>query len=1835
MKTSIRLAAICALLILSTAQAAPIDDAEQALQARQFEVAIALLEKSEPGDYPSYLKAVALYQSGKHAAAAAACEELLTEYPESQWQHKASFLLARALIARKDHKAAELILAAEAGRIFSPDRKQSIAQVLVDFADKLARRPDPNELDALPADDAKALALYQQVLSLEIKRELSDDIQFKAALALQRLDQHPQAIAALRQYLDEFDPTWTGPVGSATRQRGQLKQNPVAPGKHRLKARFALISSQIINGNHDAARQNVDAFLPIIEDVVMEFDDGRGGAVKRDKSDVAYQRVLTYSKDLPNSIAETRKFLAAYPAYEQAIQLARGLPNTLVGLGRTDEAIAAHRDFVEGKNFEFNADEKATTPDPRTGVSPAENLKKLQRESFFQIAQLLFNQKKYDEAIKQWQAYVNRNPDGAQWAASQTGIINAEFQIGLDAVAAGEDAKARQHFAQFLNKYPLDHRARQIMFTLGQMHVAKTEYKQAIDEWSRLISKYPNTEESSLALYRTGVFQTEQLGQLEDGLATFRRLTWGSWAQPAKARVVMLSQKSLGVATERAFRTNEVAKVAVTARNIEKLKVSVYPLNLESYFRKTHTLGRVDHLDIDLIEPQKTWEVKLDDYKKYTQLIRDIEIPFPGNQPGIRVVKIEGGEWSASTLVIRSDIDLILKSSRKESLVYVEDQRKNIPAADTQLLFSDGTRIIATGKTGADGVFRGRFPELTSLKDLRVLATGPGGSATNLLNIGNLRFSTGLSRRGYIYTDKSAYQQGEAVAVRGIIRDVKDGSYIVPEKREYTVRITDPAGRLLGESELTLSEFGTFDTAIQLPSSAALGAYSIIAHPKDKQEITYQGNFSVQQFKLDRVRLAFDFPQQVYFRGEKIEATLSAIYYWGSPAADKLVEISLPDGRKLSQKTDAEGRIEISLDTAGFVPGTPLQFGASIPALNISTHNAVYLAKLGYQIALKPDQPLALANEAFEVQVATTGADGKPVGKELTITVLRSEVQEQNPVLEAVPWIAYNPQPTAQVTVEEIKVTTDAKTGKATAILNLKKGGVHTLRASGQDRFDQTVTGQVQVSVSDDEDMQKLRFFAEKSTYDVGAKIPLRLHSRVAKGLALLTYEGEEVIGHKIISIKKGENKLEIPVEHAHFPNFRVSVALIDGRVLRAASKRFNIRRELKVTLTPDKETCTPGENATVDIAVTDQLGNPVKAELALALVNQALLDRFPDGTTNILTFFQEGASRFTEFSLVSTCDWSYTAFSKRTQAGGSEATIVANDLEQILSINQIELNLNPRNSVLSFNCVSGHESIFNNGRFQQLALPQSQQMQPGQTLSNFGNLNDSFQTAGAQTEFHFQTDGAGMMGRLLDGQSTTTVAGGFGLGLELTRGASNTGIEDAATVWLSPITTGEDGKVQAKVQLPDSVGQWNLSAKGCTTDTLVGQASTKIITRKEFLVELRTPDVLQEGDSMELIATIHNLTDFEGDATVTLQVSGAAQPFNTEKNILIKKQSTTELVFDRYTIPFTESLKLEVAAKAGDHSDSSETNLRVRPWGLEYAAHAGGVTRTEVGTTLTLPEEQRYSGRKLHVTISPSIEQALIDLALERGSPMFGSSCLYLPEPQTPGSTLLAAVSALEYARDRGASASEIHQLTERVRSLVSSVVVTQHKDGSWSWNRLANHSTHTSTATIYWGLALAKNAGIPVHHATFENAEKFFAAAFPKIETNDSDSKAIFIHALSVTGRADFSAANRIYRDRQNLSETALGYMAAAFIRMDRPTFAEDLLKILDTKLIDNFRWKSNSRHAILKDDTSTTAVALWSYAKLRRDSATTAKVANYLLAQAPRLRSESLAGPCWSPH
>ena len=114
--------------------------------------------------------------------------------------------------------------------------------------------------------------------------------------------------------------------------------------------------------------------------------------------------------------------------------------------------------------------------------------------------------------------------------------MNAEFQTGVDLLSDEKYEEAVSAWDKFLAKHPLDGRSRQIMFVYGQLHYYKAEemekagkpesqkaggqeeYRKAISEWEKLVNKYPNTEESSLALFRIGRIYEEKLGDLEKAL---------------------------------------------------------------------------------------------------------------------------------------------------------------------------------------------------------------------------------------------------------------------------------------------------------------------------------------------------------------------------------------------------------------------------------------------------------------------------------------------------------------------------------------------------------------------------------------------------------------------------------------------------------------------------------------------------------------------------------------------------------------------------------------------------------------------------------------------------------------------------------------------------------------------------------------------------------------------------------------------------------------------------------------------------------------------------------------------------------------------------------------------------------------------------------------------------------------------------------------------------------------------------------------------------------------------------------------------------------------------
>ena len=1888
------------------------------MQSRNYAAAIALLTDAalplaaDPA-YARYLRALARHRAKQHDAALADCDAVPAE---SAWHRKAVFLKAQCLIELHRHQEAEAIYSAEAARLFSVTRKEKLAGVLAAFAAELTREPLPGE-PPLPANRAKALALYRSALEIETGPVLREELQHHHAEILRDLGRADELGAACVAYLKEFDPDWTGPVGTLERSRGQKNPKAIA-GIHRWEMRVMLAENVLRLGQRLPARQYAQDLLdlwktkPLPANSAPDAGDvewlvcrthgavfgpppqvrtqARQGGTVLDAANDSQQvnaappqiaqmgTVQLCEGDPAHHIEALRAFLMNHPKHARAAEAARTLAGVIASQGRNEEAIAAFEQFLKEPAW------TAPAPDlSRTDKRPAaERLADWQQEAFFNIGSLRFALKQYPKAIAQWREYTTKFPNGPLWQQAQSRIIDAEFQLCLEPVAANNEDSARKRFDEFIAKYPLDRRAPQLLFLAGQFAFSKAQQlektkapaaqtrplrEKAVAEWAKLISKYPASEEASLAMYRTGVLQTGPLERYEDGLATFKRLTWGGWKNLAQERAALLPQKSLALSTERVFRSTEKPSVHVSVRNLEKLRVSVFKLSMEDFFRSRHRLDGndgVESLDTDLIQPDKTWEVPVAGFARLKAIEQDIEVPFDGAELGVKIVRVEGEDWQASTVVIRSDVDFIVESAWKEAVVFAQNRLTNQPAANAEVLISNGKQLIGQGRTGADGVFRLKGAVIREAANLCVHLRTPQGEAMQRLNLlGMTQEITGgedpsagaLTRRGYLYTDRGTYRAGETVHFRGIIRDVKDGAYFVPEGRAYLVRVLSEERRVLRESREKLNAYGTFQASVPLPPGTPTGEYTITAVADDGIE-KYRGTFYVAEFQLPDVQLSVEIKPEVVFRGDVIHGTVRVRHYWGSAAKDEVVRLKMPDGRLFEGRTDAEGAYAFTQDTAGFQPGEALAFEVDLPSKDVNATATVALRTSGIVLAWERVPEAVISGEAATVRVKCLSADGKPLAQTAKLTVLRSETSEGNPVLAGLPGLNYIATALAPAKVAEIEVKTDGKTGIGDAALTLPSGGVHLLVLEAKDARGNPATLRATLFCSGPNDAVKLRLLTDDTEVDEGAALKVRAHSRLASPLALVTFAGEHILEHRVVPLKEGHNPLDVAVGAGFWPRFDVTVAFLDGRELHRARETFEVRRHLKLTLTPPAETLAPGAEAEIKLTATDQQGNPVQAELSLALASQSLFAEYPDASENIADFFAEGARSGSSYRFNSSAAFGLRAQSRQIQPAkegrASQAVATVNHVERIRVLESQEaevyrqggrqtLALQGVNTFNGGTTVTGSGTLNLNG-FNVFTggLSTSSPVTAGNRSGNmaisanaidallFGTTSGTRTLApgisslvGAGTEPRFQI--VMQQGVQVDVFHGPQIPQTFGVGSQ-TAVVSNRewhGAIEAQAEWHCPIVTDAAGNASLKITLPTQHGAWRLSAKGCTVSTLTGVAEKQIVTRENFFIELRAPAVLREGDTWQPEVIAHLIEGAEGDATVSITLQLSDGPKRFEKIVRLQPGRAVPVLFEPLIAPHgMTSLPWAAEGRIAQSKAEAAATLPIVPHGFAHVVNAGGLLADGSKFSLGPPAGGKAAGQRRIASVHFGAADLLFDMAMQRQPVIAG----FEAAPQTAASSLLSAVSALRVARAGKIPQARQAMLEERIRELIAELQLTQ-RDGGWSWQSVKSDDwTRDSVVTSLglWGLREAAALGFSISDDAIKNGVKYLKAALAIIPPGEPEKAALILHALALEKDADFSVANRLYRDRAALNEPALAFLAGAFVRMDREGEARELLDALAKKAsraanaADPVHWQGSAAVARLSQANDITAIALWSLARGNPKSPLTAAAAAHLL-------------------
>ncbi|HPM82478.1 MAG TPA: MG2 domain-containing protein, partial [Candidatus Anammoximicrobium sp.] len=1440
-------------------------------------------------------------------------------------------------------------------------------------------------------------------------------------------------------------------------------------------------------------------------------------------------------------------------------------------------------------------------------------------------------QGKFDQALAVWKEFLAQHPTHPAWSAVQREIVNTEYAKAADRYQRKDYAAARQLWSEFLAKYPLDARSRATLYLLAQMSYAEEKWDAALSQWRQLATKYPKTEEASRAQLMIARTLEEKLGKLDEALVEYRKLDWGRSAAEAKRRIARLTAKAMTIATERVFRSDETPQLKLVTRNIESVTVRVFTVDMETYFRKMHEARGVETLDIALIDPDQTFEYKVADYKPYQRYENHVPVPLPAAaKAGVMAVTVSSRTLEATTLLLQSDLDIVVKSSRDEVFVFAENLRTGQPSSKAKILLSNGTQVFGEGETNENGVFQKSFEELKSGDDVRVFAVADGHMASNILSLDGLEVAQGLSDKGYIYTDRPAYRPGQMVHVRGVVRKVSGDTYTVVKGKAYRVDVYDSRNRLIHDAAVTLNDYGSFHTHFLLTAAASAGDYRILVHDVEDKE-NYQGAFAVHDYQLEPVRLAIDTPRAVYYRGEKIEGVIRASYYYGAPLAGREIRYSLLGGRVTTAKTDDAGEVHFALETREFRESQQLVLSAGLAERNLVTRKGFFLSTQGFSLSAKTVRDVYLAGETFELKVTAADAEGKPIEQPLTVDVLRhTEIDGR--------------QGEVSVGKHELKTAAD---GVARQTLQLAEGGSYTLRIGGVDRFQNAIETEVEVRISDDKDNVRLRILADQHTFQVGDTAQLRLHWREQPALALVTFEGAKILDYQLVRLQNGENKLTVPMTAKLAPNFNLAVAVMtdvrqaakgkpsddEGREdeqggnalpkrFHEASSPFQVERDLKVAVqiqrtgADKKSPLRPGKEVQVTLTATDPQGKPAVAELSLAMVEQALLSRFPATIPATGDFFRS-TERAPAVRTAASITFEHRPETKPINPrllAESERLAVAEDEARRLAEVEVadRIRLAEENRAVADERQRGGSS---GG------------LQAGYASDPFGVV--AAEDAALTTEMLAMSDrripampgggafgaGSGGMGGMGGFGAAAPQMGGFaaapaqqmaeqqkdqpsvtsvvpvvdlsGVDAGKVLAILKTAAPDGAVLlrglsahetgyWNPAVVTGPDGKATLTFVLPDRSTGWSLLAKGITQDTLGGEARQEFTVRKDLFGELKCAAAYTDGDKTEVVVSVHNDAVEKGEIQVAL-TTRLGDKSNTEtKKLPVAAKGIQELSFQQtLQLPPEAARKgqpgataeFELTVTAGDRRDVVRRSVPVRPFGLPVYGIAGGTAAGDAAAVVQSPPGMMLSAPRLQILIGPTIERSLLDAVLAPATWCQAESRSFASDGDSTASDLMASLALQKLlGLTRDAAGAQAESLDARVRAAVSLLVSQQNDDGGWSWSAAAGCASNSyHSARALWALSLARAAGYRLTDEAYDKAVNFVKTQLAQSPVADYETKAVLLHALTVAGHGDFPLANALYRNRPSLSPAALAYLALTFADMDRKQTAAELLTLL----------------------------------------------------------------------
>ena len=523
----------------------------------------------------------------------------------------------------------------------------------------------------------------------------------------------------------------------------------------------------------------------------------------------------------------------------------------------------------------------------------------------------------------------------------------------------------------------------------------------------------------------------------------------------------------------------------------------------------------------------------------------------------------------------------------------------------------------------------------------------------------------------HIQTDRPIYRPGQTVYYKAILRLEDDGVVSLPPVgTQVIVRLRDARDNVVRTKWLATDDFGAVYDAFALAEGAMLGEYNVEVRGvgPDGAAETHSQPFEVQEYRKPDFSVTVTTPPEVV-AGEPMTVTVKAEYLFGQPVAAARVTVN---------PYELYGYYDYYYDDAGQASDTYYWSGGWEPAKTVTTDAAGQATfTINPENRYRSDMWYGSREQPWRIAVEATVDDGSAQAVSAAATALVHRAAEvvtlaidgyvvtadqPFPITANVMTTVGEPQPVAgralAVTLRQWNessyqyshvVQTDEWTsgpdGNLAVAYTVPRPGYYRLRLTGQDAagrqlfaeryFYAVGAGGSNDDFSDDWRSSYPSISADRDQYAPGDTARLVVRSTFA-GPALLTFQRAATRRELPIMLTPPLTLVDVPILPEDAPNIHVTLnawepldtsltdpeSWVDYSRPDAEFHTDSVNlivpvtdKTLTFTITPDHASYAPRDTAEIVVRVTDAAGQPVSAQVALAMVDEAIFLLRDDNT--------------------------------------------------------------------------------------------------------------------------------------------------------------------------------------------------------------------------------------------------------------------------------------------------------------------------------------------------------------------------------------------------------------------------------------------------------------------------------------------------------------------------------------------------------------------------------------------------------------------------------------------